>query len=132
MEYALSKNIDVAFWLQYRKSIGEPPLVEALDFVIINEQLHDDFDSFKKTEIRPRFSYVPAIELVSLFCKCADIMVADIMVPCVIRYENDYYELDESQFDELVVWVHGLRHECKSTGCVKLFKEYVADSRTGK
>ena len=50
---ALSKNIDVAFWLQYRKSIGEPPLVEALDFVIMNEQLHDDFDSFKKTEIRP-------------------------------------------------------------------------------
>ena len=26
------------------------------------------------------------------------------MVPCVIRYESDYYELDESQFDELVVW----------------------------
>ena len=74
-------------------------MVEALDFVIVNEQLHDDFDSFKKTEVRPRFSYVPAIELVSLFCKCADIKV-----PCVIRYESDYYELDESQFDELVVW----------------------------
>ena len=74
-------------------------MVEALDFVIVNEQLQDDFDSFKKTEVRPRFSYVPAIELVSLFCKCADIMV-----PCVIRYESDYYELDESQFDELVVW----------------------------
>ena len=105
-------------------------MVESLDFVIINEQLHDDFDSFKKTEIRPRFSYVPAIELVSLFCKCADIMVL-----CVTRYESDYYELDESQFDELVVWVHGLRQECKSTGCVKLFKEHVAevsDSRTGK
>ena len=85
--------------MQYRKSIGEPPLEEALDFVIVNEQLHDDFDSFKQTEVRPRFSYVPAIELVSLFCKCADIMV-----PCVIRYESDYYELDESQFDELVVW----------------------------
>ena len=25
------------------------------------------------------------------------------MVPCVIRYECDYYELDESQIDELVV-----------------------------
>ena len=62
-------------------------MVEALDFVIVNEQLHDDFDSFKKTEVRPRFSYVPAI--------------VDIMVPCVIRYES---ELDESQFDELVVW----------------------------
>ena len=89
----------MSFWLQYRKSIGEPPLVEALDFVIVNEQSHDDFDSFKKTEVRPRFSYVYAIQLVSLFCKCADIMV-----PCVIRYESDYYELDESQFDELVVW----------------------------
>ena len=57
------------------------------------------------------------------------------MAPCVTRYESDYYELDESQLDELVVWVYGLQQECKSTGCVKLFKEYVAevpDSRTGK
>ena len=52
-EYCLSKDVDVSLWLDYRASVSEePPLREAWDFVIINGKLHNEFDAFKKAEIR--------------------------------------------------------------------------------
>ncbi len=38
--------------------MSEPSLVEAFDFVIVNAELHEKFDAFKKAEVQPRFSYV--------------------------------------------------------------------------
>ncbi len=107
--------------------MSEPPLVEAFDFVIVNAELHENFDAFKKAEVQPRFSYVPAIELVSFFCKCTNITS-----PCITRYESDYYYLDETQLDQLIVWAQELRQEYQSTGCVKLFRDEVCSTKAGK
>ncbi len=46
----------MALWLQCRKSMSEPSLVEAFDFVIVNAELHENFDAFKKAEVQPRQS----------------------------------------------------------------------------
>ena len=41
-DYALSKDVDVVLWMDSRAFHGQPPLTDALDFVIVNCQLHDD------------------------------------------------------------------------------------------
>ena len=43
-DYALSKDVDVALWMDSRAFHGQPPLTDALDFVIVNCQLHNEFD----------------------------------------------------------------------------------------
>ena len=45
-EYALSKNLDVSLWIEYRAYYGKAPLKEVLGghFVIVNEHLHNKFD----------------------------------------------------------------------------------------
>ncbi len=85
--------------------MSEPSLVEAFDFVIVNAKLHENLDAFKKAEVQPRFSYVSAIELVSFFCKCTNITS-----PCITQYESDYYYLDETQLDQLIVWAQIPKH----------------------
>ena len=47
-EYALSKDI-TCLWVEYRRFNGNTPLRDASggDFVIINEDLHEEFDEFK-------------------------------------------------------------------------------------
>ena len=47
-KYCLSKDLDVALWLDYRAFHKEPLITDIHDFVVINSQLHDQFDLFKK------------------------------------------------------------------------------------
>ncbi len=101
--------------------MSEPSFVEAFDFVIVNAELHENFEAFKKAEVQPRFGYVvPAIELVSFFCICTNITS-----PCITQYESNYYNLDETQLDQLISCAQELRQEYQSTGCVKLFRDEV-------
>ena len=58
-DYALSKDVDVALWLDYNK---KEPVMVANDFVIVNSDLHDDFDAFKAEHIKSNYSYVPLNE----------------------------------------------------------------------
>ena len=49
-EFALSKDLTVFFfWIDYRTYYGESRVREEYggDFVIINEDLHDEFNKFK-------------------------------------------------------------------------------------
>ena len=45
-EYGLSKDVDVALWIEARAFRNEPPLQEVFDFVIVNKHLHSEFDLF--------------------------------------------------------------------------------------
>ena len=40
-DYALSKDIDVALWKDYRAYHNEQPLRVAMDFVVVNDRLHN-------------------------------------------------------------------------------------------
>ena len=62
-EYGLNKNVDVTLWLESRNFKKYPPLREVHNFVIINEQLHAEFDEFRKVEIQSDYSYLPLYEL---------------------------------------------------------------------
>ena len=53
-EFALSKDLTVSLWIDYRTYYGgESPIREMYggDFVIINEELHDEYNIYDK---RPR------------------------------------------------------------------------------
>ena len=49
-EFALSKDLMVYLWTQYRTFSGEEPLREYYDgdFIIVDDDLYNDFKLFKK------------------------------------------------------------------------------------
>ena len=56
--HALSKDVDVAIWQDYRAYKCLDSVVDATDFIVINNQQHDEFDEFKKTKIMSYISYL--------------------------------------------------------------------------
>ena len=42
-DHALSKDVDVALWQDYRVHSNMQPVRDALDFVIVNNKLHNEF-----------------------------------------------------------------------------------------
>eukprot|EP00731_Ephydatia_muelleri_P019536 Em0012g361a len=85
-EYALSKDIDVALWIDYRLYYGEAPLREVYggDFVIVTEDLNDEFDVFK----RKVFSYlddalrmVRSIDLLNIWIRESNVSVKSLQDP---------------------------------------------------
>ena len=95
-EYCLSKYLDVALWLDYREFHKEPLLTDIHDFIVINSQLHDQFDLFKKAEVKRSHSFVPVTELL-IFC-CAS-QCPRILSYKVVKYEKMYLELHYCEID---------------------------------
>eukprot|EP00731_Ephydatia_muelleri_P011915 Em0006g809a len=80
-EYALSKDITVCLWLEYRSLNGSTPLrdVSGGDFVIVNEELHGEFDEFRSkvyAYVDKEYSIVEAVELLQVWCR-AKLQVKD-------------------------------------------------------
>ena len=49
-EFALSKDQSVSLWIDYGMHFGESPIIREVcggDFVIINDDLYDEFNKFK-------------------------------------------------------------------------------------
>ncbi|KAL5503329.1 hypothetical protein EMCRGX_G010258 [Ephydatia muelleri] len=70
-EYALNKDITVCLWLEYRSLNGRTPLrdVSGGDFVIVNEELHGEFDEFRSkvyAYVDKEYSIVEAVELLQI------------------------------------------------------------------
>ena len=81
-EFALSKDLTVSLWIDYRTYYGESPIREVYggDFVIINEDLHDEFNKFKIKLTSCLFSTpdgmrsaVEGIELLMFWCTSSNI-----------------------------------------------------------
>ena len=108
----MSKDLDVSLWLDYRKFNGDPPLHDCINFVIINQQLHDEFDKFKCTEVRPSYSFIPLSELLAFYCllNCVNLLKSSI----VEKFGNMYLELNSSQNDTLTNWVNETRKRYKT------------------
>ncbi|KAL5509176.1 hypothetical protein EMCRGX_G004493 [Ephydatia muelleri] len=76
-EYALSKDITVCLWLEYRSLNGSTPLrdVSGGDFVIVNEELHREFDEFRSkvyAYVDKEYSIVEAVELLQVWCRATN------------------------------------------------------------
>ena len=106
-EYCLNKDLDVALWLDYRAFLKEPLLTDVHDFVVINSQLHDQFDLFKKKHVKMSHSLVPMSEILIYYSasQCPHLLSSKV----VKKYGKVYLELHDSEVDKLVYWVDEMR-----------------------
>ena len=118
-DHALSKDVDVVLWQSYRAYQKQPPVTDAIDFVIVNNQLHSQFDEFKKTEIEPDISYLEMNHLLQHYCHIKPHLRAFL----VTRYGKAYLKLTSSLVDELCSWIYKMigqkdSHEASQQGIV--------------
>ena len=86
----------------------EPLLpIVANDFVIVDNQLHDQFDVFRKAVVKSTHSLIPMNELLYFYCasQCPQLLECS----KVVKYGKTYLELHCSQMDKLVTWVNEMR-----------------------
>ena len=107
-DYALSKDVDVALWLDCRAFNKKEPLRDALDFVIVNTRLHDDFDEFKRNEIQSGYSYLQMNELLQYYI---DHGCGHLKQHIITRYGLTYLKLDGDQIDHLCRWIK-VKRDC--------------------
>jgi hypothetical protein len=75
------------------------------DFVVVNSQLHDEFDKFKQENIERQYSYLKVNKLLNFYLhhnyKLKDCLVA--------MYNNDYLKLNQDGVDDLCKWVYRMK-----------------------
>ena len=78
------------------------PVRDALDFVIVNNKLHDEF---KRAEIKSVYSYLRLNELLKLYLRCHPHLSG-----CVVKkYGHTYLRLLSERVDDLCQWIYQLR-----------------------
>ena len=110
----MSKDLDVVFRLHSRQYDGKPPLTDAVDFVIVNCQLHDEFDAFKKAHTSSFHSYILLVELLKFYydTKCPSLLSSQLFE----EFGKSYLYLSGYQIDSLVEWVYDMRERCNAEG----------------
>ena len=111
-EYPLSKDLDVALWLDYRTCHGESQLVDVIDFVIVNSDLHEQFDLFKKDEVPPNYGFVRMVELLEFYESESTHFEGDI----TLKFNKTYLKMSGSQIDDLIIWVGQMRDRYSREG----------------
>ena len=66
-KYGPNIDVDVVLWLDSRAFQKKSSLRDAYGFVILNSELHDEFDKFKKQETLPE--YIEYVELLEFWLK---------------------------------------------------------------
>ena len=107
-DYALSKDVDVALWLDWRAFNKKEPLRDVLDFVIVNTRLHDEFDEFKRNEIQSGYNYLRMNELLLHYI---DLSCGQLKQQIITRYGLTYLKLDGDQVDHLCRWIK-MKRDC--------------------
>ena len=79
-EYALSKDIDVALWIDYRTFYGKCPLKQLLggNFVIVTEHLQDGLEEFRgkiQCAIGTTHTLVKGVELLKIYAYLKSVAV---------------------------------------------------------
>ena len=109
----VSKDVDVACRMDCRQFQGEQPLQAATqDFVVVNSQLHNEFDEFKVRETRPQNSCLPVIELFNYYClsQGTNLLLRKRIPKCC----TTYLEFNSERMDNLVAWVYKMREQSRN------------------
>ena len=79
--------------------------MDAIDFVIVNSHLHDEYDQFKKAEIQSSHSLLPVVELLVYYCltECPHVLDSQSLV---LKFGKVYIGMNMSEVDALVSWMH--------------------------
>ena len=96
---------------------------------MVDFQLHDEFDAFKKAEIKLNHSYVPLSELLHFYCS---VKASDQLFSLVTKYGKQYLELQASQIDELISWVYEMRKSLSGAEEENILAREIDQLFTGK
>ena len=79
--------------------------MDAIDFVIVNSHLHDEYGQFKKAEIQSSHSLLLVVELLVYYCltECPHVLDSQSLV---LKFGKVYIGMDMSEVDALVSWMH--------------------------
>jgi hypothetical protein len=113
-ERHVSKDADVALWLDYREYTHQPKLQIAFDFAIMSLEQMSEFDAFKRSECESAYSYVEKIELLELFIQERPAAVSTVVT--VTKFGHTYLRLHWSEMDQLVEWVEAKREQLNMNG----------------
>ena len=121
-EYAISKDLNVALWEEFMNNSKKKTLQEIYggDFVIINEELHSQFDEFKKNMVPANHSMVPVMELLEYYwckVKCA------VCMNTVHLYGKLYVKMTAAELDDFCKWIYDTREHGKFF-CVRFMNWY--------
>ena len=99
-EYALSKDIAICLWLEYRSLNGSTQLrdVSGGDFVIVNEELHGEFDEFRSkvyAYVDKEYSIVEAVELLQVWCRASKVILCRVQL-----LGRRYFLMSSTHLDE--------------------------------
>lgn len=113
-DYALSKDVDVALWQDFRAYNNMQPVKDAIDFVIVNSQLHNEFDDFRKGQKEGRrYSYLKVNELMQFYVHHDYCQLSDSIVT---QYNHTYLRMGSGDIDRLCRWIYGLRESYQLEG----------------
>ncbi len=115
-EYPLSKDVDVVLWQDCRAYYNQAALVEVDEFVIVNSEVHEEFDEYKKNTIGKGYSYLKVNELIEFYLLQNDHLSGNVKT----LYNKAYLKLSGSDIDELCDWLLNLRKSYEQEG-VKVF-----------
>ena len=109
----------MALWLDFRAFQNEPSLPDSHNFVIINSQLHDQFDAFKRDNIRASYSNIPLCSLLMFYCcsKCPHHLSSKVK-----KYGRVYLELYMSEVDKFIMWVDDMREKYYGADGERIFE----------
>ncbi len=96
-EYGLSKDVDVSLWLDYRAYHRRPTLRESHGFVIVDPDLHKQYEEFRATNAVSIVSLLPQNELLQIWCKTQKLS----SVRIVEKYGGNYIKLFRNGVDQL-------------------------------
>ena len=116
-QHGLSINPDVLLWLDFQTFHNNPPLQVVGDFVLVTNELHDEFDKFKMNETQLGISLLPRVKLLEFW-----VNHTGLLLPTVTKYGKTYFPLNCSQLDDLCSWVRETRERVDSDG-QRVFEE---------
>eukprot|EP00731_Ephydatia_muelleri_P000953 Em0001g953a len=109
-EFAISKDLNVALWedfLHYNKKVTLKEIYGG-DFLIINEELHSQFDEFKCNAVPANHSMVPVMEILEYYwCKVR----CEVSMNTVHLYEKSYVKMTAVELDDFCKWILDMREE---------------------
>ena len=80
-----------------------------IDFIIVNNHLHDKFDAFKRDEeIESECSYLRMNELLMYYCNINQ-ECGHLQQSIVTRYGHTYLKLSGYDIDNLCMWIKDKR-----------------------
>ena len=111
-EFGLHVDADVALWQEYRSLHKLSPLhaVQNSTFVIMNDQLMNDFEQFKRKEVPLGSSILKCNELLKLWLSQTKEGVP------FRKYGDEYVCLLSTQIDGLCQWVMDMREKVVKNG----------------